>query len=65
MTQNEKLLLALVQFKNSAREINELWYEVDDETNSKLCENYPFDDFSEVVEKISDWVNKQQKLLNQ
>ncbi|MEK4688085.1 hypothetical protein NSQ76_20320 [Bacillus sp. FSL M8-0256] len=66
MSNNEKLIQALVQLKQSAREINELWYEADDETYSNLCEDYPFDnDLVEVVEKISDWVNKQEKLLKE
>lgn len=66
MTNNEKLLNALIQFKNSAREISELWYQADDKTDSNLCDEYPFpNDFDEVVYKIEDWVSTQQKLLKQ
>ncbi|MCU4668597.1 hypothetical protein [Bacillus paralicheniformis] len=66
MTHNEKLLNALMQFKNSAYEIRELWEHTDSRTNSNLCDDYPFDnDFCEVVEKIGDWVMTQNSLLNQ
>ena len=66
MTHNEKLLNALMQFKNSAYEIRELWEQADFITNSNLCDDYPFDnDFCEVVEKIGDWVMTQNSLLNQ
>ncbi|ASK26255.1 hypothetical protein ABC970_22325 [Bacillus licheniformis] len=66
MTNNEKLLNALIQFKNSAREISELWHQADDKTDSNLCDEYPFpNDFDEVVYKIEDWVSTQQKLLKQ
>ncbi|MED1738167.1 hypothetical protein P4U97_01280 [Bacillus swezeyi] len=64
MTNNEKLLNALIQFKNSTQEISELWHKADKETNNNLCEDYPFpNDFDEVVYKIEDWVFTQQKLL--
>ncbi|MCY7968873.1 hypothetical protein MOB49_17665 [Bacillus haynesii] len=64
MTNNEKLLNALIQFKNSAREISALWHQADDKTDSNLCDEYPFpNDFDEVVYKIEDWVSTQQKLL--
>ncbi|QAT68079.1 hypothetical protein EQZ20_24720 (plasmid) [Bacillus glycinifermentans] len=64
MTNNEKLLNALIEFKNSAREISELWHKVDEETNNNLCDEYPFpNDFDEVVYKIEDWVSTQQKVL--
>ncbi|MEN7377083.1 hypothetical protein [Bacillus licheniformis] len=66
MTNNEKLLNALIQFKNSAREISELWHQADDKTDSNLCDEYPFpNDFDEVVYKIEDWISTQQKLLKQ
>ncbi|GIN75081.1 hypothetical protein PVM79_18435 [Bacillus licheniformis] len=66
MTNNEKILNALIQFKNSAREISELWHQTDDKTDSNLCDEYPFpNDFDEVVYKIEDWVSTQQKLLKQ
>ncbi|MDE1403288.1 hypothetical protein [Bacillus licheniformis] len=66
MTHNEKLLNALMQFKNSAYEIRDLWEQADSITDSDLCDDYPFDnDFCEVVEKIGDWVMTQKRLLNQ
>ncbi|AMR10775.1 hypothetical protein FTE28_05605 [Bacillus licheniformis] len=66
MTHNEKLLNALMQFKNSAYEIRDLWEQADSITDSDLCDDYPFDnDFCEVVEKIGDWVMTQNSLLNQ
>ncbi|NUJ16833.1 hypothetical protein FKN04_09530 [Bacillus glycinifermentans] len=66
MTHNEKLLNALMQFKNSAYEILELWEQADRTTNNNLCDDYPFpNDFDEIVEKIGDWVMTQKSLLNQ
>lgn len=66
MTHNEKLLNVLMQFKNSAYEIRDLWEQADSITDSDLCDDYPFDnDFCEVVEKIGDWVMTQKRLLNQ
>ncbi|MED2945375.1 hypothetical protein P4284_23800 [Bacillus swezeyi] len=66
MTHNEKLLNALMQFKNSAYEIRELWEEADSITNNNLCDDYPFpNDFDEVIEKIGDWVMTQKRLLKQ
>ncbi|UWS63343.1 hypothetical protein N2384_11365 [Bacillus paralicheniformis] len=66
MTNNEKLLNALMQFKNSAYEIRELWEQANSITDSDLCDDYPFpNDFNEVVEKIGDWVMTQKRLLNQ
>ncbi|MEC2103732.1 hypothetical protein CHCC19466_1301 [Bacillus licheniformis] len=41
MTNNEKLLNALMQFKNSAYEIREFWEQADSITDSKLCDDYP------------------------
>ncbi|MCY9339754.1 hypothetical protein MOF28_15470 [Bacillus haynesii] len=64
MSNNEKLLIALNQFKNSARDISELWQQVDEKTARNLCDDYPFpNDFDEVVYKIEDWVLAQQKLI--
>ncbi|MDE1418941.1 hypothetical protein [Bacillus licheniformis] len=64
MSNNEKLLNALNQFKNSARDISGLWQQVDEKTARNLCDDYPFpNDFDEVVYKIEDWVLTQQKLM--
>ncbi|GED04449.1 hypothetical protein [Bacillus atrophaeus] len=64
MKNNQNLLIALATFKNSAREISELWHKTDAATDSNLCDDYPFpNDFDEVVYKIEDWVFTQQKLL--
>ncbi|AKQ73995.1 MULTISPECIES: hypothetical protein [Bacillus subtilis group] len=64
MSNNEKLLSALNQFKNSARDISELWQQVDEKIARNLCDDYPFpNDFDEVVYKIEDWVLTQQKLI--
>ncbi|MBU8787742.1 hypothetical protein KM903_15380 [Bacillus glycinifermentans] len=64
MSNNEKLLNALNQFKNSARDISGLWQQVDEKTAHNLCDDYPFpNDFDEVVYKIEDWVLTQKKLM--
>ncbi len=66
MTNNQKLLNALIQFENSAREVSELWHKADEKTNSNLCDDYPFpNDFDEIVYKVENWVFTQQKLITQ
>ncbi|CAF1786412.1 hypothetical protein NRS6110_04241 [Bacillus subtilis] len=66
MTNNQKLLNALIQFKNSAREVSELWHKADEKINSNLCDDYPFpNDFDEIVYKVENWVFTQQKLITQ
>ncbi|WP_231559215.1 hypothetical protein [Bacillus sp. MSP13] len=60
----DKLINALSQFENCAKEIKRIWLETDAETHSNLCDDYPFDkDFEEVAENIGKWVFTQQKLL--
>ncbi|WP_250635640.1 hypothetical protein [Bacillus subtilis] len=60
----DKLINALSQFENCASEIRQLWLETDVETQSNLCDDYPFDkDFEEIAENISKWVFTQRKSL--
>lgn len=63
---SEKLMYALLQFENYAREIKQICLEVDDETHSNFCDDYPFDkDFEEVAANISKWVRTQQRSIKQ
>ncbi|MUG00793.1 hypothetical protein ECC01_06890 [Bacillus tequilensis] len=64
MTQNEKLISALIKFQESAHEIRLLWENADSETFNNLIDDYPFSmDFNEQAEKISTWVRTQQNRI--
>ncbi len=64
MTQNEKIISALIKFQESAHEIRLLWENADSETFNNLIDDYPFDiDFNEQAEKISTWVRTQRNQI--